>query len=180
MSSRCARTNRLGLPLSRSGAGGQPLSYLVGAHARQPRPAAPDRRTGSGDRIERRRRPGPFGPRRHLPCRADAAERRADAAESRAGATEVRIDTLEARAEVDRELLAELQADGVLAREHVEQLQGALTSSRVVGTALGILMTSRNIGQDEALTVLKGASQRSNTKMRDVAATIVAGADAIR
>jgi len=29
-------------------------------------------------------------------------------------------------------------------------------------------------------TSLKGASQRTNTKMRDLAATIVAGADAIK
>jgi len=113
-------------------------------------------------------------------ARADAAERRADAAERRAGAHELRTDALEARAEVDRELIAELQEDGLLARQHVEQLQAALTSSRVLGTAIGILMTSRNIGQDEALAVLKGASQRSNKKMRDVAATIVAGADAIQ
>ena len=75
-------------------------------------------------------------------------------------------------------MISELQADGVLGQEHVAQLETALVSSRVIGAAIGILMASRNIDQDEALTVLKGASQRSNTKMRDVAATIVAGADA--
>ena len=86
---------------------------------------------------------------------------------------------MEARSTVDRELIAELRADGILSREHVADLEAALVSSRTIGAALGILMASRHIGQEEALVVLKGASQRSNTKMRDLAETIVAGADAL-
>ena len=112
--------------------------------------------------------------------RADVAERRADDMELRADDSERRVDALEARSAVDREMIAELRADGVLASEHVTQLETALVTSRVIGAAIGILMASRNIGEDEALTLLKGASQRSNTKLRDVAATILAGADAIR
>ncbi|MCF6379317.1 ANTAR domain-containing protein [Nocardioides KLBMP 9356] len=112
--------------------------------------------------------------------RADVSHARPDAAETRADAMEHRVDGIEVRADVDREIVAELQADGGLARENVEQLQTALMSSRVVGTALGILMTSRNVSQVEALTVLKDARQRTNTKLRDLAATIVAGAEAVR
>ena len=100
---------------------------------------------------------------------------RADASQARADAAERRADQMEARSLVDREL----QAEGVLGREHVADLEKALVSSRTIGAALGILMASRNIGQQEALLILKGASQRSNTKMRVLAQTIVSGADAL-
>ena len=40
-------------------------------------------------------------------------------------------------------------------------------------------MASRNIGQEEALHVLKGASARANTKLGDPTQTIVGGADAL-
>ena len=105
-----------------------------------------------------------------LSARADAAALRADAAHDRA-------DDLEARSVIDRELIAALQADGVLHQEHVAELQAALTSSRTIGAALGILMASRNIGQAEALEVLKQTSQRTNTKMRDLAETLVRGTE---
>ena len=77
---------------------------------------------------------------------------------------------------IDRELIAALQADGVLHQEHVDELQAALTSSRTIGTALGILMTSRNLTQEEALVVLKETSQRTNTKLRVLAQTLVGDA----
>ena len=115
-----------------------------------------------------------------LTQRADASEQRADVAERRADDAELRVDTIEAHSVVDREMIAELQADGLLSRAHAADLETALVSSRTIGAALGILMASRNIGLEEALLLLKGASQRTNTKMRDVAVTIVAGADAIK
>ncbi|MBL0749109.1 ANTAR domain-containing protein [Nocardioides baculatus] len=102
--------------------------------------------------------------------RADAADLRADAARDRA-------DDLEARSVIDRELIAELHTDGVVRQEHVAELEAALASSRTIGAALGILMASRNIGQAEALTVLKETSQRTNTKLRDLAATLVNGTE---
>ena len=98
--------------------------------------------------------------------RANRAEIRADAAQDRA-------DDLEARSMIDRELIAALQADGVLHQEHVAELQAALTSSRTIGAALGILMSSRNLTQEDALVVLKETSQRTNTKLRDLAQTLV-------
>ena len=105
---------------------------------------------------------------------------RAEASQQRADESERRADEAEARSAVDREMIAELQADGVLSREHAADLEAALVTSRSIGSALGILMASRNIGQEEALLILKGASQRTNTKMRVLAETIVAGADAIK
>ena len=103
---------------------------------------------------------------------------RADAAEVRADLADARANDMEARSMFDRELIAALQADGVLREEHVDELQAALVSSRTIGAALGILMASRNIGQEEALHVLKETSQRTNTKLRDLAETLVSGVDA--
>ena len=59
-------------------------------------------------------------------------------------------------------------------------LEKALVTSRTIGSAIGILMANRNIGQEDALVVLKGVSHRTNVKMRDLAETIVTGADAIK
>ena len=102
---------------------------------------------------------------------------RADAADLRADAERQRADDMEARSIVDRELIAELQADGVLHQGHVAELEVALVSSRTIGAALGILMASRDIGQAEALEVLKETSQRTNTKLRDLAETLVSGTE---
>ncbi len=110
---------------------------------------------------------------RGLTDRADAADERADAARDRA-------DDMETRSMIDRELIAVLQADGVLHQEHVVELQEALVSSRTIGAALGILMSSRQITQEEALMVLKETSQRTNTKLRVLAETLVGGTEASR
>lgn len=85
------------------------------------------------------------------------------------------IDELQELVAVDRELIAELQADGVVDREHTAQLQKALASSRTIGAAIGVLMASRDIDQDEALRVLKQASSKANTPMRRLAEVIVSG-----
>ncbi len=107
--------------------------------------------------------------------RADRAEVRADRAEVRADQAEARADQQEARSTVDREMIAELQADGVVGREHVAQLERALATSRTIGAAVGILMASRYVDEAQALKVLKEASSRSNTPMRTLAEVIVAG-----
>lgn len=105
---------------------------------------------------------------------------RADQAQVRADAANLRADRLEERSALDRELIAELQAEGVLDREHVAELQAALVSSRTIGAAIGILMANRQVGQDDALTILKETSQRTNTKLRDLAETLVANAEVAR
>lgn len=110
----------------------------------------------------------------------DGLIRRADLAEARADAANRRADDMEERSALDRELIAELQAEGVLNQEHVAELQEALVSSRTIGAAIGILMASRQIGQEDALTVLKEASQRTNTKLRSLAETLVADAGVVR
>lgn len=55
-------------------------------------------------------------------------------------------------------------------------LYNALESRTVIGQAQGILMARQRISSDEAFDVLRRASQRTNRKLRDIAAEIVAGA----
>ena len=106
-------------------------------------------------------------------ARIDSLQDRADVAEERADVAEQRADQMQAASLVDREMIAELQVDGVLSRDHVAQLEKALMSSRVIGAAVGILMASRQVTQDRAFAMLSEASQRSNRKLHDRAADLV-------
>ena len=91
----------------------------------------------------------------------------------RIAALQDRADQFHSESLVDREMIAELQADGILSRDHVAQLEKALTSSRCIGAAIGILMASRQVPQDRAFELLKESSQRANRKLYDVAAELV-------
>lgn len=53
------------------------------------------------------------------------------------------------------------------------ELQEALASRSVIDQALGVLMTQRRLDADEAFTLLRDTSSRSNRKVRDLAAEIV-------
>lgn len=54
-----------------------------------------------------------------------------------------------------------------------EQLREALTSRTVIGQAQGMLMALAACSADEAWRVLVEVSQRTNTKLRDVATALV-------
>jgi len=129
-------------------------------------------------------------------ARADASEARADIAEARADRSEARADQAQARADraeivadldsaridkvqadelVDREMIAELQADGEISREHAKGSKQALHSSRIIGVAIGMIMESRDLTEDQAFAVLAKASQESNRKLRDIALVLVRG-----
>jgi hypothetical protein len=56
----------------------------------------------------------------------------------------------------------------------ISHLENALESRDTIGQAKGILMARQGISADEAFEVLRRASQRSNRKLRDVAADVVA------
>jgi len=58
-------------------------------------------------------------------------------------------------------------------REHVEQLEEALLSSREIGMAMGVLMGRGGVSKDEAFTLLRQASQHLRRKLREVAADVV-------
>ena len=57
--------------------------------------------------------------------------------------------------------------------EEVEHLEEALSSSRVIGTAQGILMVQAKVDRAQAFRILVQGSQRLNIKLRDLAARIV-------
>jgi GAF domain-containing protein len=61
-------------------------------------------------------------------------------------------------------------------RTLADQLGQALESREVIGQAVGVLMATQRISADEAFGVLSRQSQNSNTKLREIAAAIVADA----
>lgn len=65
------------------------------------------------------------------------------------------------------------QAALVLSREKVVYLEKALSTSREIGTAIGILMTSSKLTREQAFGLLRVASQDSNRRLRDVAVEVV-------
>jgi putative methionine-R-sulfoxide reductase with GAF domain len=60
----------------------------------------------------------------------------------------------------------------------VDHLNRGMASRQVIGQAVGLLMAQRRCTGDDAFGFLIAASQRTNEKLRDVAARIVAGHDA--
>ena len=58
-------------------------------------------------------------------------------------------------------------------REQISGLQQALTSNRAIAMAIGILMATHRISEREAFDLLRVASQRSNTRLRDLADEVV-------
>ena len=108
---------------------------------------------------------------------AVSAEERADASEERAGVDRGRIDRLEERADADAALIAELRAEGLVTREHAENLEEALTTSRRIGAAIGVVMARTGATEAEAFELIKRASQDSNRKVRLLADDVVLTGD---
>ncbi len=97
-----------------------------------------------------------------------------DALTSRADKADARADQIEANSQFDRDLIAELQRDGLLSQEHTAQMEEALKSSRVIGAAIGVIMASRGVSDAEAFAILKKASNDSNRKLRELANDLLA------
>jgi hypothetical protein len=112
-----------------------------------------------------------------LARRADASNHRASTSEETTTGYGERISQLEVRTEIDRELIAQLQADGLLAMEHAVHLEEALRSARLIGAAMGIVMADRKVTEADAFTILKRAKQRSNRKLRVLAEELVRTGD---
>jgi hypothetical protein len=68
---------------------------------------------------------------------------------------------------------ASIAVAAALDREDSAQLRSALDTSRTIGAAIGILMATHRIAQEDAFAMLSTASQRVNRKLRDLAADIV-------
>jgi GAF domain-containing protein len=61
----------------------------------------------------------------------------------------------------------------------VAQLQDSMRSRAIIEQAKGVLMAAHRIGPDEAFEMLSSESQRSNRKVRDVAAELIISAGGI-
>ena len=83
------------------------------------------------------------------------------------------LDQLFEHVELDRDMIHELHAKGVLSQEHLAQLERALLTSRRIGAAVGIVMAGRDISEDAAFAILARASQAENRKLRDIADDLV-------
>jgi transcriptional regulator with GAF, ATPase, and Fis domain len=55
----------------------------------------------------------------------------------------------------------------------IEQLHEAIKTREIIGEAKGILMAREGVSEDEAFQMLVTASQSTNTKLKDVAQTLV-------
>ena len=64
-----------------------------------------------------------------------------------------------------------------VALDEVEGLRRALETRTTIGQAVGIVMNQRSLTAEEAFTHLVELSSHSNTKLRDVAASIVSQAE---
>src|SRR5690242_4785734 len=98
------------------------------------------------------------------------------------------IELLREQVRTNRQDIDELQADGLLESTLLEVLQErgasqvklnedlrlALTTSRTIGVAIGIMMARELLTQDAAFQVLRKISNDTNRKLRDVAEEIVA------
>ncbi len=112
-----------------------------------------------------------------LTRRADESNHRAGVSDEVSAEFDHRISQLEAHTEIDRELIAQLQADGLLAMEHAAHLEEALRSARLIGAAIGIVMADRKVTEAQAFAILKSASQRANRKLRVLAEDLVRTGD---
>jgi AmiR/NasT family two-component response regulator len=66
-----------------------------------------------------------------------------------------------------------IQAGSGTDRDEIEQLRRALGSSREIGVAIGIVMITHGIGQEEAVAWLKRQSNETNVKVRKLCADLV-------
>jgi hypothetical protein len=58
-------------------------------------------------------------------------------------------------------------------QERIQNLEQALASNREIGIAIGVLMSTQLVTEQQAFDLLRMASQRSHRKLRDVAAGVV-------
>ena len=84
-----------------------------------------------------------------------------------------RITALEADQVAARELIEFLQ-DQLIERDMAyDRLESALSTARIIGAAVGVVMTLIKVTQDEAFGILSVISQRQNRTLRLIAEDIV-------
>ena len=70
---------------------------------------------------------------------------------------------------------ASVAISGAAHSARADQLEEGMQTNREIGAAIGILMATHRISQDDAFALLSQASQRLNRKLRDIARGIVHG-----
>ena len=99
----------------------------------------------------------------------------------RAGALNVfsdRTNVFDGEAVENAAILASFASVALTGARHAaraEQLEVGMATNREIGAAVGILMATHKISQQEAFDLLSAASQRLNRKLRDIASGIVRG-----
>jgi hypothetical protein len=88
-------------------------------------------------------------------------------------ALDTRIAALERQHAIDAGVIEDLQAEGVVDRGMIANLEIALGGARRIGAAIGILMTSRKITDEKAFDLLRATSKREHRSLRDLAEDIV-------
>ena len=73
----------------------------------------------------------------------------------------------------ERDLLVECQGELKVAEAELQNLRTALVSARRIGAAIGVLMGTRHVTDDEAFAELSRASQNQNRKLRVVAEDVL-------
>jgi ANTAR domain len=112
-----------------------------------------------------------------LQTRVEAATQRADSSDEREVVQDTRIEALEGHVDVDRAMIAELQAEGLLSTKQAAELKVALSSSRKIGAAIGIVMAGQKVAEELAFETLRKASQDGNIKLRVLAEEVVRTGD---
>lgn len=80
---------------------------------------------------------------------------------------------LEEQVGLDHQLIAGLESQGMIDRNQIGNLEAALITCRRIGTAIGIVMVTYKITDDDAFRLLSVGSQRSHRKLRDIADEVV-------
>lgn len=62
-------------------------------------------------------------------------------------------------------------------RRELDEARAALAERKVIDRAKGLLMTRRNIGEDEAYAALRQAAMNQNRRLAEVARSLLAAAD---
>jgi len=75
--------------------------------------------------------------------------------------------------------LANANAELAVVEDQNRQLRDALISNRMIGVAVGIIMSQQRLSRDEAFALLRAQSQRSNRKVRELA-ELIAHAGSVR
>jgi AmiR/NasT family two-component response regulator len=105
-------------------------------------------------------------------ARAAAEQLNASALDGAATSVAMSLEVAATRADSDQ-LLAEAHQQIEALRKQVENLQIALRSARCIGAAIGILMATEKVDQEQAFDTLVRLSQASHRKLRDIAEEVV-------